>query len=398
MSDFITKIDYSNNRQIKQSPETTTNLSGTTVFGVPFSALTTGPNPSNSGITSSITNIVSTFSGNNTTTIFVFGNSNMNIAANSFSAITNINSGTSQNTGFVFTGISATTLDGNTYHAAYSGVSFDFLPLLIVSGAGPTFSGSGVSTKVDFLSAGTLDFTGRTIWVDVSGITRTNRLIVTNVPAGPATIDLGTDANGNVVNQVSDISLKKNIKPIDDALNKVFRLNGVYYQWKDEVAGGSDRKIGFIAQEVEKIVPELVYTHPDGLKVVHYKDITALLAEAIKELATKGVTNNVIKTETIVAEDNNIELNFKGTHESAIGGGIIINKGLSENENASILIDLDGKFVFSSGLQTNKLIVKQFTPSGSTDANGIVGQIAVDDNYFYTKTNNGWGRIKLEQF
>ena len=43
--DFITKIDYSSNRQIRQSPETTTNLSGATVFGVPFSALTTGADP-----------------------------------------------------------------------------------------------------------------------------------------------------------------------------------------------------------------------------------------------------------------------------------------------------------------------------------------------------------------
>ena len=57
---FLTKLDYSNNRQIKQYPETFTTLSGGTTFGVPFSALTTGPDPLNSGITQSYFNIIST--------------------------------------------------------------------------------------------------------------------------------------------------------------------------------------------------------------------------------------------------------------------------------------------------------------------------------------------------
>ena len=65
---FSTKLDYSDNRQIKQREKTSTNLSGSTVFGLPFSGLTTGVDPNNSGVTQDFSLVVSTFSGNGTTT------------------------------------------------------------------------------------------------------------------------------------------------------------------------------------------------------------------------------------------------------------------------------------------------------------------------------------------
>lgn len=82
----------------------------------------------------------------------------------------------------------------------------------------------------------------------------------------------------------SDIAFKENIKPLESSLNKVLRLNGVQYQLKEREKESADKfQIGFIAQEVEKIFPEVVKTMHDGTKAMSYINLTAVLVEAIKE-------------------------------------------------------------------------------------------------------------------
>ncbi len=83
----------------------------------------------------------------------------------------------------------------------------------------------------------------------------------------------------------SDIKLKKDIKPIESSLEKVLKMRGVTFRFKDrEYASESEKEMGFIAQEVEKIVPEVVNTNPDdGLKSVAYQNLIALTVEAMKE-------------------------------------------------------------------------------------------------------------------
>jgi hypothetical protein len=81
----------------------------------------------------------------------------------------------------------------------------------------------------------------------------------------------------------SDARVKENVTTIDNALNKVSNLRGVYYTRKD--IEKKDRNIGVIAQEVLDIVPELVsYSEENDQYAVKYQNITALLIEAIKEL------------------------------------------------------------------------------------------------------------------
>lgn len=80
----------------------------------------------------------------------------------------------------------------------------------------------------------------------------------------------------------SDIRSKKNIEPLSNVLEKLSNLNGVTYNWKEP--GISNKKeIGMIAQEVEKVFPELVTTDTEGYKSVSYVNFTAVLLEAIKE-------------------------------------------------------------------------------------------------------------------
>jgi len=80
----------------------------------------------------------------------------------------------------------------------------------------------------------------------------------------------------------SDKRVKENIVTIDNALDKVCALNGVYYN-RIDIKDGS-RKIGFIAQDVAKAVPELATLDFKGTYGVNYSIATALLVEAIKEL------------------------------------------------------------------------------------------------------------------
>jgi hypothetical protein len=87
----------------------------------------------------------------------------------------------------------------------------------------------------------------------------------------------------------SDRRLKKDIKKIEGALNNVLKLRGVYFNWKKydhQVENKeSEREIGFIAQEIEHVIPELVFkkNQKDAHFQVKYPDMIALCLEAIKE-------------------------------------------------------------------------------------------------------------------
>jgi hypothetical protein len=93
--------------------------------------------------------------------------------------------------------------------------------------------------------------------------------------------------------EISDIKLKTNITLIDDALMKVMSLRGVWFEWiTPKVLRNNKRNMGFIAQEVELVVPELVGESEDRkTKGVYYNLITALLVEAVKELNLKITLN-----------------------------------------------------------------------------------------------------------
>jgi trimeric autotransporter adhesin len=88
---------------------------------------------------------------------------------------------------------------------------------------------------------------------------------------------------GLLVASSSDVRLKENISPLKGGLEKVSNLQGVNFSWKSD--DKHQNKIGFIAQEVEKIIPEVVFTNEaDGFKGINYAEITAVLVEAVKEL------------------------------------------------------------------------------------------------------------------
>ena len=104
-------------------------------------------------------------------------------------------------------------------------------------------------------------------------------------------------ATGNITAYYSsDIALKENLNPIDNALNKVMSITGYNFDWIDshiEERGGEDgyfvrkKDVGIVAQEIEKILPEAVADRVDGTKGVKYEQIIPLLVEAIKDLKSQ---------------------------------------------------------------------------------------------------------------
>jgi hypothetical protein len=120
--------------------------------------------------------------------------------------------------------------------------------------------------------------------------------------ANTTSLGVGTAASGvtgeiRATNNItayysSDKSLKENIKRIENAIKKIMSISGVEFDWTQEFIdahGGEDgyfvRKhdVGVIAQDIEKVLPEVVATKQDGTKAVKYDRIVALLIEAIKD-------------------------------------------------------------------------------------------------------------------
>ena len=80
-------------------------------------------------------------------------------------------------------------------------------------------------------------------------------------------------------NSSSDKRLKTNIKTVESALDKVNSLRGVTFKWKE----GGNEAIGLIAQEVQKVIPEVVTKDDSGYLGIRYTNIIGVLVEAIKE-------------------------------------------------------------------------------------------------------------------
>jgi hypothetical protein len=194
---FVTKIDLSNNRQVKQYEDGALMLSGATTFGLPYTGMTTGVNLNLVIVTSSYTPLLpSTFSGNSSETNFDWVDARMSAAEDKITPITPSNSGASQSV-TAFTAGNTVVVDGNPIVLNYTGITFDInVNTFILLGNG-TYSGTVVTNQIAFLNADSYDHKNRRIWVDVNGITRTESLTITkNVIPGYVLTCL--NANGDM--------------------------------------------------------------------------------------------------------------------------------------------------------------------------------------------------------
>ena len=89
--------------------------------------------------------------------------------------------------------------------------------------------------------------------------------------------------SATIFTSLSDITQKKNIQKISNSTDLIKQINGVRFDWKDS----DESSAGVIAQDVEKVLPEIIHTNDEGIKSVNYNGIIGLLVEAIKEQQTQ---------------------------------------------------------------------------------------------------------------
>jgi len=164
-------------------------------------------------------------------------------------------------------GVSATTYGGSTS-----------IPIITVDTYGRVTSASNVSvTSGTTITDDTTTNATRylTLTASSSGSISTANVSTTKLFFNPSTgLLTSTDYNSS-----SDNRLKTNIKTVENAVDTISALRGVTFDWKE----GDTKGIGLIAQEVEKIIPEIVTTDEDGYKGIKYTNIIGILVEAIKE-------------------------------------------------------------------------------------------------------------------
>jgi hypothetical protein len=150
--------------------------------------------------------------------------------------------------------------------------------------SGATVSGTN-NTVVKFTSSSTIG--NSSITDDGTTVYMSGALGVGT--STPTTAGLIRATNDVVAFYSSDERLKENKVVLIEALNKVNQLSGYEFDWIPMVGihENEGHDVGVIAQEVEKILPEVVTTRDNGYKAVKYEKIVPLLIEAIKELSNE---------------------------------------------------------------------------------------------------------------
>jgi len=177
-----------------------------------------------------------------------------------------------------FAGYSATSGDGNTYLGSYAGrnnLSGNW-NVCIGYAAGRDETGSEKLYIANSATATPLvfgEFDNKKVVINGNSISNS---LGTNFFVNGTSGGLVSWAN------VSDRRRKHDIVTIPDALNKVMQLRGVNFMWNDPIPGIEGLQMGFIGQEAENVVPEVVVVK-DGNYSMQYAPVTALLVEAVKD-------------------------------------------------------------------------------------------------------------------
>jgi len=131
---------------------------------------------------------------------------------------------------------------------------------------------------------------GEGVWGEATGNSGTGVLGVgtgansTGVHGSGKKYDFYASGSGTNYGSSSSIRWKRNVECIDEALDKVLRLRGVYYDWDAEHGGRHD--MGMIAEEVGRVLPEIVDYEENGIDAIgmDYSKLTPVLVEAVKTL------------------------------------------------------------------------------------------------------------------
>ena len=157
--------------------------------------------------------------------------------------------------------------------------------------------GSASGSDVVAIDAGRIRLTKSTDWNIESGIDSNNGSHIRIGQNGSWVGSVTSTTSGTTYNTTSDRRLKDNIEPIADATDKLMAMNPVSHRWKADP--DADAVVGFIAQEMQEIVPEAVSGDPDGEEMMSmdYGRITPVLVAALQD-----ATNEIKALKERVAE------------------------------------------------------------------------------------------------
>lgn len=208
----------------------------------------------------------------------------------------------------------ASRLHVNGYAQFGSNVQFAYAadndPLIYLGLNGPdrvyVMGPSGTGGRVDYM--GSTQY-ANAAYIDLNGRTTGNNgrvgfIAATDTANGTSTHYFGKISSGGAIaylaefhsngdlwtlgshSVTSDRRLKKNIRPLENALNKIRSIDGIYFQWNDKASWGDQETthIGVIAQDVQEMFPEAVQEDKNGYLVVSLEALIPALIESVKEL------------------------------------------------------------------------------------------------------------------
>lgn len=200
----------------------------------------------------------------------------------------------STNRRVVYTSNTSSVINGNnvTVTALTSGTNTQYTVALPNTISANTSGNAATASQINITSTNSGSIVGP-LYAEGTG----NQSIrtQTRIRMQPSTGNLWIDGEFRAIGDVyaytsSDIRLKTNIKKIDNALQKIDKLDGIEYNWSVDACKNSInkdpevREVGVIAQQVNEVLPEVVTTREDGTLAVRYERMIALLIEGIKEL------------------------------------------------------------------------------------------------------------------
>jgi hypothetical protein len=108
---------------------------------------------------------------------------------------------------------------------------------------------------------------------------------------------------GTIVQGLSDERVKTNVSNMTDGIDKINQIRPVTFDWvpTENVSDRDDSDFGFIAQEIEEVLPETVHTRGDGYKTVSYEKVVPVLVQAMKE---QQAMIEMLKTEIELLKNN----------------------------------------------------------------------------------------------
>ena len=151
---------------------------------------------------------------------------------------------------------------------------------------GGVIRGQGGNNALSFWTGGSGDTGAASSGTERARIDSSGNLQVSNL-AGTGNRAVYSTSTGILTNSSSDRTLKTDDQPIAQGLEAVEAMRPVNFKWVDEERFGTQREIGFIAQEMQELVPEVVGTNHDGTLSIDYPKLTAVLVKAVQELSAK---------------------------------------------------------------------------------------------------------------